>query len=241
MPTRKTHFSLPKPPNVTVEKFTPAPPPPASTPAPPREPAKAPADSVAFEPVDFSELENKPLPGYAQPPPPPPAATEVPPLERAIPDSLLKRLERRFAIQRTFTKTLASSRGDLAVECRPRNFDDYLWAIDEISREMAEPTGAALGEAARSTLAKHTSACRCVLKVEGEWTWDVFQLRQEIQAVQPRWTGESAVGLPDFYANVLARRVLDLFRHKLHPDLLFSLESALQQEEEAQPDPPKAT
>lgn len=189
--------------------------------------------------MDFSSLGEQPLPAYAAPTPPPPAPPD--PLERVAPDSLLKRLEQRFSVQRTFTKTLKSTLGDLTVVCRLRNFDDYLWAIDEIVREQAEPTAAAFGENARSALAKHASACRCVLKIEGEWVWDVFQLRADIQAVQPQWTGETHVGLPEFYVNVLARNVFDLFRHKLHSDLLFDLNSVLEEEEAQRPDPPKAT
>jgi hypothetical protein len=158
-----------------------------------------------------------------------------------VPDSLLKRLEQRFSVQTTFTRTLESARGSLTVECRPRRFDDYLWAIDEVTRELSGPMAASLGEAARSTLAKHASACRCVLKIDGEWIWDIFEMRQDIRAVQPSWSGESAVGLPDFYASLLARKVSDLFRHRLHPDLLFDLVNALQQEEETQPVPPQAT
>lgn len=148
-------------------------------------------------------------------------------LEETVKGDLISRLEERFGMKPEVLHDVMLEAGgeDLKVSLRLPLYDDFIWAISVIERQVKSGEGLALmeTETQREHMLKHLSSCRSLAKIEDEWVWDILGLRGAIMAVTPGWDGESMVRVPDAYQGVMAKQVYELFRQRLHPDLLFDL------------------
>jgi hypothetical protein len=215
---------------VEVEKFDPA--------TLVRPPVRPPMSEKDLEPLDL----KKPIPTEA--PPPKPAEPAVAPpepmpdiLEKMVPDSLISKLEARFGIQpEKFHEAVIEAMGQtLDVSFRIPAYDDYIWAMAVVERKLLNQEDASLlqTDAQRTNMMTHLVDCRAIVKIDGQWLWQVFNREAEIRTVVPSWDGQAWDVIPDFIRGTMATAVYELFRKRLHADLLFSLEKVVKEAEEA--------
>ena len=252
-------FTPPKPgpdAQIEVEKFDPA-----TLARPPRPPRPNSEQEIMAnaEPIDI----RKPLPGAvaadiqkreteakAQPAAAPPDPMGEP-LDKMVPDSLIARLEARFGIQpETFYDAELSAMGQkMTVSFRTPGYDDYIWSMAVIERKLLNQEDASLlqTDAQRNNMMEHLVACRAIVRLEGAWLWEVFGREAEIRSVVPGWDGKTWDIIPDFIRGTMAMATYELFRKRLHADLLFELEKAVKNatapkkaDEEPAPDPSSA-
>lgn len=190
------------------------------------------------EPIDLSAPQPAPraaAPEIERKPEPPVEAPKVDKksyLDEALSDSLISRLVEEYGFEPTILheRQLAIPNGkSLKVHFRSLSWDDYSWALAAVQRleKEEQKNGVLFSDTQRAQTYQALSACRCVLKLADTWVWDIFELRDEIMKVQPKWTGDSPVGVPDFFIGTMTNKLFDLFRKKLHPDLLFALDDAV--------------
>lgn len=232
-------FTPPKPgpdAQIEVEKFDPATL--ARPPRPPR-PNSEQEFMANAEPIDT----RRPLPGAvaaavaekkqkeAADQPMAPPEPVVDPLEKMVPDSLISKLEARFGINpESFHEVKISAMGQsLTVTIRLPSYDDYIWSMAVIERKLRNNEDASLlqTEAQRTNMMTHLVNCRSIVKMEGEWLWQVFDREADIRSVLPKWDGKSWEAIPDFVRGTMAVATYELFRKRLHADLLFDLEKAV--------------
>jgi len=148
-------------------------------------------------------------------------------LEEAVKDDLISRLEERFGMKPEVLHEVVVEAGgkELRLSMRLPLYDDFIWAVGSVQQSISRGEDLALveSEEQRAQMLQHLSSSRCVMKIEGEWIWDVFDYRSAIQGMVENWDGESYMNVPEAFMGVLARRVYKLFRHRLHPDLLFEM------------------
>jgi hypothetical protein len=238
-------FTPPKPAadvHVETEKFDPA-----TLAKPPRPRPMSEADVMAnAEPINIKQ----PLPGAmaaaeaakkkkeaeAEPTMLPPEPL-VEPLDRLVPDTLIAKLEARFGIRpEEFHETTLEAMGHkLIVTFRAPSYDDYIWSMAVIERKLRSQEDASLlqTEAQRNNMMVHLVNCRVVVKLDGEWLWQVFDREAEIRSVVPNWDGKTWATVPDFVRGTMATTLYELFRKRLHADLLFDLEKAVKEVETA--------
>jgi len=151
-----------------------------------------------------------------------------------VSDDLLAQLEREFGTHPDVLKDVVLTVKDaksLEVAIRAPSYDDYIWALawfEEQGKPGNPDAGLFRTAQQRESLLKHLTACRCVQKIRGQWIWDIFKRQKQIRAVNPHWTGDRMTGVPDFIQGRLTIDVFKLLR-KLHPDLMFNLESQVEQ------------
>jgi hypothetical protein len=185
----------------------------------------------------------------------PPRPVKVDPLLAEIPNSLIEDLEAEFGLRPEEVLTASLSAGDktLVVEYRRMNYDDLMWALGKAhakeKSEVDEGTGM-LEEVQKNQLYRHYTTCRCLTKIRDQYVWDLLGLTESIQAAVPNWNGTSVMAIPDVFVNRMALAMFDLFRRRLHPDLLMGLDAATHSqpfrgeevdEEEDAEDPTEAT
>jgi hypothetical protein len=192
------------------------------------------------EPLDFR---RKP-----EPPPPaiPPAikaeVTESPVenkkekkeyIDKVVSAKLIDRLVEEYGFETAETHEallpVPNSNKTLRVNFRSLTWDDYSWALSAISRKEKEEEalGNLWSDSQRAQAYQALTVCRCVVRIADIWTWDLFDMQEEIKAVSSRWQGDTHIGIPEFFSNTMAQRVFELFRKKMHPDLLFLLDEAV--------------
>ncbi len=245
-------FTPPKPgpaSQVEVERFDPVS---LKPPAAPR--AGSEADLLAnAEPIDhrapMSSMAPPPKPAETPPEPPEPMKE---PLETLVPDSLIAKLEARFGIHpEEFHEAVLEAKGQkLSVAFRLPVYDDYIWSMAVIERKLLNMEDASLlqTDAQRNNMMTHLVACRATVKIEGEWLWQMLGREAEIRSVVPGWDGKTWDAIPDFIRGTMATALYELFRKRLHADLLFELEKAVKDAEmtarpkadDAPPDPSSA-
>ena len=227
-------FTPPKPQpeaQVEVEKFDPAML--APQPRPPRPPRATEEDIMAnAEPINL----KAPLRSATPPPQKPAEAPMTPPkpqeepLEKMVPDSLIARLEAKFGIQpETFHEAVLEAMGHkLNVTFRVPSYDDYIWSMAIIERKINAQEDESLLQTTtqRNNMLQHLVDCRAIVKLEGEWLWQVFKREAEIKTILPTWDGKWDT-IPDFIRGTMAVAVYDLFRKRLNADLLFALEAVV--------------
>ena len=194
------------------------------------------------EPIDFRQK--------APPPPPPPVvqdedkeeAFEKPVekkkekkeyIDKVVSDKLIDRLVEEYGFEPAETHEamlpIPNSKKTLHVNFRSLTWDDYSWALSAIQRKEKEEEalGNLWSDSQRAQAYQALTVCRCVVKVADVWVWDLFDMQEEIKAVSSRWKGDTHIGIPEFFSNTLAQRVFELFRKKMHPDLMFLLDEAV--------------
>lgn len=171
---------------------------------------------------------------------PPPMAPPDPPkdlMETLVTDDLISRLEAKFGVQpEKYHDADLEARGQtVKVSFRLPVYDDYIWAMAVLERKILaqEDTSLLQTEAQRNNMLMHLVSCRVVHKIEGQWIWDIFKRAAEIKTVNPAWSGTSMEGVPDFVQGTMAMSVYELFRKRLHADLLFDLEKAVREADTA--------
>jgi hypothetical protein len=153
--------------------------------------------------------------------------------DELVPESILDRIVREYGIvpTETFESSLvADGMAKPLVVChRALNWDDYNWGIGVLSDMLSSPEEKSFlaSEGQRTQMYQAIVACRCVLKIDNDWVWDVFKARDAIANVNPSWTGDTQVGIPPTMIGLLAKQVLSLFRTKLHFDFLVALDEAV--------------
>ena len=217
------------------------------------------------EPIDFRQK--------APPPPPPPVvqdedkeeAFEKPVekkkekkeyIDKVVSDKLIDRLVEEYGFEPAKTHEallpVPGGKKPLRVNFRSLTWDDYSWALSAIQRKEKEEEAAGnmWSDSQRAQSYQALTVCRCVVKVADVWVWDLFDMQEEIKSIKPRWAGDTHIGIPDFFINTMAQLVFELFRKKMHPDLLFLLDDAVrttsqkedgEEEEAADENPTKAT
>lgn len=183
-------------------------------------------------PIDLTK--PPPKPEDKKDPKPAPILTKSPPkdpMEAVVSDDLITKLEQEFGFERNVyvDKQLDFRGKKLTVTLRRNEDDDFLWAMAIIARMLRSQGSEAImsEDVGRSQVLRRILAARMVIKIEGKPIWDLFKKRKEISAVVPNWDGESVEMIPDFMRGVLAQEVYELFRAKLHPDLMFALLEAV--------------
>ena len=250
-PQARPGFKAPTPApetQVEVEKFDPA-----SLAPPPRVPTprRTEEDLLAnAEPIDI----RRPLPGAvaaeiqkqkkeAEPAVAPPEPMGDP-LEKMAPDSLIARLEARFGIQpeKFYEAELSAMGQKLGITFRVPAYDDYIWSMAVIERKLLNQEDASLlqTDSQRNNMMEHLVYCRAIVKIDGNWLWQVFQREAEIRSVVPGWDGQTWDAIPDFVRGTMASATYELFRKRLHADLLFELEKAVKKVSEAEKAKPAA-
>lgn len=245
-PAARPGFTPPRPgpaPQVEVEKFDPAT---LAAQAQARQAPPQPAPSFKSreqelmenaERIDLRNVQTKPPPKEEEAPPLAPPDPPKDPLETLVSDDLISRLEAQFGVQpeKIHDAKLEARGKSITVSFRLPVYDDYIWAMAVLERKILaqEDTSLLQTEAQRNNMLMHLVACRAVQKIEGQWLWDVFKRTAEIRAVNPAWSGESMEGVPDFVQGTMANAVYDLFRKRLHADLLFDLEKVVREADAA--------
>jgi len=216
-------------PQVEVEKFDPAtlaPPPRQRPPRTTEEDLMANADPINTKAV-FKSAAPPPKPAEAPMAPPEPAKE---PLEILVPDSLIAKLEAKFGIKpETFHEATLDALGQkLNITFRLPSYDDYIWSMAVIENKIVKQEDASLlaTDSQRNNMLQHLADCRAIVKIEGEWLWQIYKREAEIKTVVPNWDGKWDA-IPDFIRGTMASAVYDLFRKRLHADLLFALEAAV--------------
>lgn len=203
------------------------------------------------EPIVPSPVPTRPMPQPMAPAPmaspsapPPPEKKDF--LDENVPDKLIDKLVEEYGFEEAVIreKIISAATGkSLKVHVRSMTWDDYSWALSTVQRkekEDREKHGLIMTDAQRAQFYQALVACRCVVKIADAWVWDLFELRSSIKNVQPNWSGETHVGMQEFFMSALALKTFDLFRKKLHPDFLFQLDDAvrsLTEAEEKEPEP----
>jgi hypothetical protein len=171
-------------------------------------------------------------------------------IDNAVSDSLIDKLVEEYGFEPNEIRegTLQAPGGKpLAISFRAVNWDDYSWALSAVQakEKEEEKIGNFFSDAQRAQVYQALTACRCIVKIDNSWVWDLFDVRQEIKNVKPSWDGISHSAIPSFIVNVMTQRVFELFSKKLHPDLLFSLSDVVMSwsfnKEEDQGNPTDAT
>ena len=214
--------------------------------------------STDLEPISMSEMLSpvKVVPESTaesrdQGPQPPQPATESKALEpekapdvleKALPDDLVTRLSERFKIakERLVDVSVKAGGQTVVVSVRRSHYDDYMWAVGVVEERIKSDSGIAASETRRLQYMEHITICRTVVKIEGEYVWDVFRHTEDIKAEAPDWDGVSYTGIPQKYLGVMAEQVYDLFRN-LHYDFLFGLSRLAEEAFDEAADPNEAT
>lgn len=182
--------------------------------------------------------------------PPPPKTEDLPPEEpeekeredslydKAISDSLLDKIVKQYGLDpvKIYDATLEASEvaNPLPVSFRALTWNDYNWGIGTMAELLKSQDFAFVStDLQRSQLYQALTACRCVLKIDGHWVWDIFKLTEDIKKMNPAWQGDN-FGVPPLVANMLALKVFDLFRNKLHYNLLYALEQVVRESSDAE-------
>jgi len=130
---------------------------------------------------------------------------------------------------------------EIKVGFRSPMYDDYVWAMAAVTKQIKEGNTAALEDATRNQLLSHHVSCRCLLQINDVWIWDRLKVTASIKAVNPNWNGDTSLGIPDFFLNTMALGVYELGR-KIHPDFLFDFDKlvrevdAIEKQEEKEDD-----
>ena len=150
-------------------------------------------------------------------------------LDQAVKGDLISRLEERFGMkpEKLYDVTLEAGGQDLEVSMRLPMYDDYIWAVAMIEQnaERGKDLSVLQTESQREQMLQHIASCRCVVKIEGECLWDIFDLREAILRLNPKWDGESMAQVPDVIQGIMGKNLHTLFRERLHADLLFEVNS----------------
>ncbi len=191
--------------------------------------------------LENAEPITAPAPKQAPPPvqdipeePEPPKEKEKTVFEAVVTGSLLDSLIREYGLDqvKTYEANLeASDYGKaLPVTFRALNWDDYNWGLGILVDMVKSPDFLYIKkEEQRNQLYKCITACRCVLKINGFWVWDLFEMTNDIKAMNPSWKGDTHVGIPSVAVSLLALKTFDLFKNKLHYNLLYALEQQIRE------------
>jgi hypothetical protein len=184
------------------------------------------------EPIDFHASKPAPI-APPPPPPPPPAVPEKSLTDTLVTDDLISKLVEEYGFDAA-SLTEVSLKGvglkkPLSVHYRPLSWEDHTWGLAAVHFRLknGQDTSLLETETQRTQFYKAITVCRTVVKIDGHWVWDLFKVRDLIKTANPAWSGETHIGVPDFLAGRIAQQVFDLFRKKLHYDLLFDLDAAV--------------
>ena len=194
------------------------------------------------EPIDFSP---KPTPARkpAISPPEPaeeklsekPKEKELSVYDAMVPDSLLDRLISEYSLNTVRLHEADLEAPGLAkplfVHVRAMTWDDHNWAIGVMAEKLAnhEEASAVSTEGQRLQFYQAAVSCRCLVKIDDQWVWEVFGVTDSIKRLNPNWDGTTHIGIPANIASLIAHNVLDLFRKKLHYNLLYALDEIVKE------------
>lgn len=187
------------------------------------------------------ELMDKP-PAYT--PPVKQEEEQKPPVEMVeepddvqVDDSLIGRLSEKYGLKKETLreKTIIVNGQKMVLSLRPRHYDHIIWALGVMQDRITNNVDTAYLQTGlqRDTYTQHLTDCCTVIKIDGEYVWDIFPFRDHILASSPGWDGKSYSAIPDMVQSSLQLRVHDWFR-SLDPNALFNLKDAVA---EAYPDP----
>lgn len=165
--------------------------------------------------------------------PEPPKPPKKAPLDELVDDDIISRIVQEYGLDPVVVHeaNLAAPglKKSLSVHFRTLTWDDYNWGLAALQQraQSNQDTSYLQSDAQRSQFYRALTACRCVLKIDNAWVWDIFKLRSDIKFANPEWNGDTHIGVPEFFIGTIAQRVFDLFRKKLHYDLLFALDDAV--------------
>lgn len=188
---------------------------------------------------------------------PPPQQAAVPPAEaprnepeqrkepeksiydRAIGDSLIDKLVKQYGLDpvKIYDASITATDGaaPLPVSYRTLTWNDYNWGIGTTAELLKSSDFSFVStETQRSQLYQALTSCRCLLKIDGNWVWDVFELTDDIKSMNPAWKGDTHIGIPPLVTSMIALKVFDLFRNKLHYNLLYALEQVVRESSDAE-------
>ena len=182
-------------------------------------PARAPAPPV--EPPVFETP--------AVPPPEPKPAPVI--LEDDILSSLIGEYGFEPMKLHRLDLTISASPKILVVDVRVPDWDDHSRSMLFMQNQLEDPAKRALVQTTTQQEQMYgiATACGCVVKINDHFVWDIFKVRDAIKLANPRWAGDTAVGVPDSIKIGLAEAVMDFFRHKIHPDFLLTLDEKIQE------------
>ena len=179
------------------------------------------APTVKEEQQDESQAQ----PQYLPPPP-----EEGDPLEKAISNRLIDRLSERFKLAPGKYKeaVLTAGNQEVSVALRRPSYDDVMWTLGILEQKIKSniDTSLMMGEHQQAKYMQHHIACRTVVKIDGEWVWDIFEMTDSLKQDIPGWDGTTYASIPDSSISAIALGVYNLFR-SLHADLLFELNNAV--------------
>ena len=165
-------------------------------------------------------------------------------IDTVVTDDLISRLEKEYGLSASkYTEAELPFQGKtMKVTLRAPDYDDWLWMMAFMERKIASGEDQALmsSEGVRKEIAESVIACRCLVRIDGAWLWDLFKVREQIQHVVPDWDGETYEAIPDFMRGALAQTAHQFFRKKLHPDVLFALAQAVKGLDKSGPDEEEA-
>lgn len=187
------------------------------------------------EPIPLPEERPMPLPPVAtkevNAAPTMPEEPKKSMFEEVVPTSLLDRIVKEYGLNRAVVhEALLDGPGlksPLLVHFRALSWDDYNWGLGMMSNLITQDPQVFSSDAQRTQTYRDLVACRCVLKIDGHWVWDIFKMRQELLALNPAWTTDQQFGIPAHKINEMASQVFSLFREKLHYNLLSALGEAV--------------
>lgn len=164
----------------------------------------------------------------------PEAATTADATKVLISDDLIDDLVREYGVdpedlhEEVITFAQKKQKKEIKVGFRSPMYDDYVWAMAAVSKQIKDGNTAALEDATRNQLLSHHVSCRCLLQINGVWIWDRLKVTANIKAVNPNWNGDTSAGIPDFFLNTMASGVFELGR-KIHPDFLFDFDKLVRE------------
>ena len=174
------------------------------------------------------------------------------PLERAqISNSLVNTLLTRFNRLPNAALTDLVLQGDddasIVVSVRKRDYKDNMWALGLLEQwvEAGKNLDILTSDIPRRTALEHLASVRCILKIDGEWIWEVTGHTSWLKKNNPAFDHD-VKDVPLIILSQVHELIFELLQ-TLHPTLLFQLDSAINDAEvpddddETPPDPSSAT
>ena len=162
----------------------------------------------------------------------PPKKEEDDPLDRVLSNSLLDRLNERFDSRSATIKEVTlkiAGVSDMRLGVRRPTYDDYIWTLGVIEDKIETGKDKEFLKTAvqRENFMQHLSACRSVIKIEGNWVWDIFEWTDLIKSEVEGWDN-AADKVPERFQTDITKSVHEFLR-KLHPDVLFDLDDLIKE------------
>jgi hypothetical protein len=159
--------------------------------------------------------------------PPPELQDPIPdPVDVIVTDDLLARLNAKYGGEESkFYDFEVYVKGQaMSLTVRKPEYEDGMWVLGVLSgkAKRGEDISLMMEATQREELMKHILASRVVVKIDGNWVWDIFKATRGILEVNPSWDGQDPLGIPDFLQGTIAISVYNFFR-RLDPNLPFQV------------------